>query len=133
MLVITLKLQLNIVGGYLYKDPTSVPADMQEKYLSLCQNFLNQGIPKLATVIEVEVKKLLQNIDLKKQMKLSDLEAIFWSLQSSLDNSSENPVNDLRKYIFEHDPPASDDVYNSMVSFNKFYLLNSFIYLFVCS
>lgn len=115
MLVITLKLQLNIVGGYLYKDPTSVPAEMQEKYLSICQNFLNNGIEKLATVIDFEVDKLLQNVDLKKQMKLSDLETIFWSLQSGLDASNDNPVNHLREYILESDPPSSDDVYSNML------------------
>ncbi|CAG9761655.1 unnamed protein product [Ceutorhynchus assimilis] len=115
MLVITLKLQLNIIGGYLYKDPTSVPAEMQQKYLSICQNFLNAGIEKLAKIIEAEVDKLLKNIDLKKQMKLSDLEAIFWSLQSSLDARQDNPISQLRKYIFETDPPSSPDIYTSML------------------
>lgn len=59
--------------------------------------------------------KLLQNVDLKKQMKLSDLEAIFWSLQSSIDASDNNPVSQLRKYIFPDDCPAGQDVYSSMV------------------
>ncbi|ENN78396.1 hypothetical protein YQE_05196, partial [Dendroctonus ponderosae] len=109
MLVLTLKVQLNIVGGYLYKDPTSVPADMQEKYLSLCQHFLNTGVARLAKVMEFE------KIDLKKMMKLSDFEAIFWSLQSSLDANAANPVNHLREYIFKNDPPNSDDVYSNML------------------
>ncbi|XP_050301606.1 peroxisomal biogenesis factor 3 [Anthonomus grandis grandis] len=115
MLVITLKLQLNIVGGYLYKDPTSVAADMQEKYLSLCQEFLNSGVEQIYHIMEVQVKKLLKNIDLKKEMKLSDLEAIFWSLQSSLDASKEDPVSHLKSYILERDPPEGEDVYNSML------------------
>lgn len=115
ILVITLKLQLNIVGSYLYKDPNSVPADVQEKYLSLCKAFLSSGVAKIADVVKVEVDKLLQNVDLKKQMKLSDLEAIFWSLQSSIDASDNNPVSQLRKYIFPDDCPAGQDVYSSMV------------------
>lgn len=55
ILVITLKLQLNIVGSYLYKDPNSVPADVQEKYLSLCKAFLKSGVAKIADVVKVEV------------------------------------------------------------------------------
>lgn len=115
MLVITLKLQLNIVGGYLYKDPTSVPAQMQEKYLSLCQDFLNSGIEKLSAVIETEVNKLLKNITFTKPMKVSDMETIFWSLQSSLDSSKDSPVEHLKEYIFPDDPPNTDDVYSSML------------------
>ncbi|XP_066254488.1 peroxisomal biogenesis factor 3 [Euwallacea similis] len=115
ILVITLKLQLNIVGGYLYKDPTSVPADIQEKYLSLCESFLNSGVCKLAKLIEEEVVKLLENVDFKKQMKISDLEAIFWSLQSSLGASDGNPVNELKNYIFSDDLLSGDGVYNNML------------------
>lgn len=59
--------------------------------------------------------KLLENLDLKKQMKLSDLEAIFWSLQCSIDASDNNPVSQLRKYIFPEDSPAGQDVYSLMV------------------
>lgn len=55
MLVITLKVQLSIIGGYLYTDPTSISSDMQEKYLSICQAFLKDGIEKLSNVMEAEV------------------------------------------------------------------------------
>lgn len=115
ILVVTLKLQLNIIGGYLYKDPTSVPAEKQEQYLSLCENFLNSGVAKLASVIETQVNELFENITLTKQMKISDLEAIFWSLQSSLDAVKENPVEHLKEYIFSCDPPDGDDIYSSML------------------
>lgn len=47
-----------IIGGYIYEDPNSISTEMQEKYLSLCQNFLNLGIPKLVKVMETEVSKL---------------------------------------------------------------------------
>lgn len=55
MLVITLKVQLSIIGGYLYKDPSSISTDLQEKYLSLCQTFLKSGIQKLQNIMEQEV------------------------------------------------------------------------------
>ncbi|KAG5858713.1 hypothetical protein JTB14_023995 [Gonioctena quinquepunctata] len=55
MLAVTLRIQLSIIGGYLYKDPNAVPTDLQEKYLSLCQNFLNKGVKKLTDIMEVEI------------------------------------------------------------------------------
>lgn len=58
MLVITLKVQLSIIGGYLYKDPMSISTELQEKYLSICQTFLKEGIEKLRNVIEAEVNIL---------------------------------------------------------------------------
>lgn len=59
MLVITLKVQLSIIGGYLYKEPSSISTEMQEKYLSLCQSFLKKGIEKLKTLMETEVNSCL--------------------------------------------------------------------------
>lgn len=59
ILVITLKVQLSIIGGYMYKDPTSISSEMQEKYLSICQTFLKDGIEKLSNVMEAEVSNQL--------------------------------------------------------------------------
>ncbi|KAJ8964101.1 hypothetical protein NQ314_005126 [Rhamnusium bicolor] len=112
MLVVTLKIQLSIIGGYLYKDPNSVSTEMQEKYLSLCQRFLNLGIPKLSKLMENEVKKTVDSIDLKKQLKLSDVEAIYWSIQTALATNNENPIDQFRSYIFYEDVPNSSDIYN---------------------
>lgn len=105
ILVVLLKLQLNIVGSYLYKDPTSIPFDMQESYLSLSQHFINVGVKKLANTIENKVSSITENVELGKKMKLSDLETIFWSLQGSLDSDEEGPVCNLKSFIFERDVP----------------------------
>lgn len=58
MLVVTLKIQISIIGGHLYQDQNSISTDLQEKYLSLCQNFLELGIKKLSDIIDIEVSKL---------------------------------------------------------------------------
>lgn len=115
ILVVLLKLQLNIVGSYLYKDPTSIPFDMQESYLSLSQHFINVGVKKLANTIENKVSSITENVELGKKMKLSDLETIFWSLQGSLDSDEEGPVCNLKSFIFERDVPTSDDLLSSML------------------
>lgn len=62
MLVVTLKVQLSIIGGYLYKDPTSISTEIQENYLSLCQGFLKTGVEKLKNVMEYEVNKKIKPI-----------------------------------------------------------------------
>ncbi|KAJ8969661.1 hypothetical protein NQ317_004891 [Molorchus minor] len=110
MLVVTLKIQLSIIG-----DPNSVPNDMQEKYLSHCQSFLNLGVPKLAAIMLNEVKKTMEPIDLKKQMKLSDIEALYWAIQSALATNNENPVDQFRKYIFHDHIPDENNIYNDIL------------------
>ena len=52
MLVVTLKIQLSIIGGYLYKDPNSLSSDMQERYLSYCQNLMDAGFNKLNDLVD---------------------------------------------------------------------------------
>jgi peroxin-3 len=52
MLVVTLKIQLSIIGGYLYKDPNSLSSEVQERYLSVCQNLMNSGFSRLNRLIE---------------------------------------------------------------------------------
>lgn len=55
MLVVTLRIQLNIIGGYLFKDPTSVPTEMQQRYLTLTQNLFNDGLIRICRLVESEV------------------------------------------------------------------------------
>lgn len=55
MLVILLRIQLNIIGGYLFQNPTSISADLQQKYLSLAQRLFTKCLDKLSKLIEKEV------------------------------------------------------------------------------
>lgn len=57
ILTVTLRIQLNLIGGYLYKDAQSIDGAVQQKYLTLCQVFLQDGIEKLATLIHSKVIK----------------------------------------------------------------------------
>ncbi|KAF7281039.1 peroxisomal biogenesis factor 3 [Rhynchophorus ferrugineus] len=115
MLVITIKLQLNIVGSYLYKDPTSVSAILQEKYLSLCQNFLNEGIEKLANMLKLKFDNILSGVDLKKEMIISDIQTIFWSIQASLNSDMDGPINQFKNYVINTKLSESSDIYSNML------------------
>lgn len=53
-------------------------------------------------------------LDLKKQVKLCDLENIFWSIQTAVATSDENPVENFKEYIVGNDT-AESEVYTQMV------------------
>ncbi|EFA00035.1 peroxisomal biogenesis factor 3 [Tribolium castaneum] len=114
MLVVTLKIQLSIIGGYLYKDPTSLSSEMQERYLSLCQNLMDAGFSRLSRLVETNCRKVLEPVNLTKQLKLSDLEALFWSIQTAVATHNDNPVENLRQYVLP-ELPVSDGIYEKMV------------------
>ncbi|RZB40636.1 peroxisomal biogenesis factor 3, partial [Asbolus verrucosus] len=114
MLVVTLKIQLSIIGGYLYKDPNSLSSEVQERYLSLCQNLMDLGFVKLNRLMERTCRKVLEPVNLTKQLKLSDLEAIFWSIQTAIATDNDNPIEKLRQYIVP-EVPTSNGVYEKIV------------------
>ena len=134
MLVVTLKIQLSIIGGYLYKDPNSLSSDMQERYLSYCQNLMDAGFNKLNDLVDrtvstyfvvtyfklisnLQCRKVLNSVNLTKQLKLSDLEAIFWSIQTAVATDNDNPVENLRHYILpDVDVPNSEGIYERVAS-----------------
>ncbi|XP_018564710.1 peroxisomal biogenesis factor 3 [Anoplophora glabripennis] len=115
MLVVTLRIQMSIIGGYLYKDPNSISTEMQEKYLSVCQTFLDLGVSKLSKVMEIEVKKIMDGVNLKKQLKLSDLEAIYWSLQTAVATNNENPIDKFKSYILHENLNNSNEMFNNIL------------------
>lgn len=63
ILVITLRIQLNILGGHLYKDSTSIPQNVQEEYLLLCENLMKTSMKRICEFIKQQViiiaKKML--------------------------------------------------------------------------
>ncbi|XP_026474974.1 peroxisomal biogenesis factor 3-like [Ctenocephalides felis] len=54
--VVTLRVQLSLLGGYVYKDSKNgtcnVDRDMQARYLSLCHNLLGEGVRGICKIIE---------------------------------------------------------------------------------
>lgn len=53
----------------------------------------------------LQCKAVLEPIDLSKELRLSDLETIFWSIQTSIaQDTASNPVDNLRDYILPEIP-----------------------------
>ncbi|KAL0967449.1 hypothetical protein UPYG_G00252380 [Umbra pygmaea] len=82
MLVLLLRVQLNIIGGYLYLDNSVAknvmtplaPPDVQQQYLSSIQHLLGDGLSEMITAVKKAVQNTLGGVPLKQNMSLQDLE-----------------------------------------------------------
>lgn len=101
--VVTLRVQLSLLGGYVYKDSKNgtcnVDRDMQARYLSLCHNLLGEGVRGICKIIEDNVRGVLENIPLTKKLSISDIEQIFWSVQAAVAKDPRNPLADISKFV----------------------------------
>lgn len=108
MLVVSLRIQLNILGGYLYKDTiaegqTELTKENQQRYLSLSQYLLDEGVEQLVTLIEKKVRGVLDQYELKQSLSLADTEQIFWSIQMAVNSDALDPNSNLGKYILQNE------------------------------
>lgn len=112
MLVIVLRVQLNVMGGYLFRSKMDAkdgaPSSLcQESYMSLCNYFINQGIKDLCSIIDKHVRLVLKDVSLKEKMSLQDIEQVFWSIQSSLSQDPLDPMKHMSKYLLQPFPPEN--------------------------
>lgn len=111
MLVVALRVQLNILGGYLYLDTTSaqdggtnkpkINDDLKQQYLSLIRYFIQEGgLSELIRLIRSKVIAVMRQLPLTKPLSLADTEQLFWSLQMAI-NSEPNtdPCSKMGRYI----------------------------------
>ncbi|XP_052888518.1 peroxisomal biogenesis factor 3 [Anopheles moucheti] len=106
MLAVTLRVQINILGGYLYKaaveeesgQQQSKTLEVQTAYLSLIQHFMRDGIVRLIEVIRPNVATVMQRYKLKQQLTLADTETLLWSIEMALNNEKGNPIENMASY-----------------------------------
>ncbi|XP_053659107.1 peroxisomal biogenesis factor 3 [Anopheles marshallii] len=125
MLAVTLRVQINILGGYLYKatvegdngQQQAIPLEVQTAYLSLIQHFMRDGIDRLIEIIRPNVTIVMQRYKLKQQLTLADTETLLWSIEMALNNEKGNPIEDMASYTLPN-PGATlasgDGALNSM-------------------
>lgn len=107
MLVVTLRIQLNLIGAYMFKysqKPSEIATDLnetiQEKYLTLCSHFMDNGIAKLTTLIEQNVEDIIGSVSLTDKLSLKDIEQLYWAIMSSIiANKANDPAKNLTKYM----------------------------------
>lgn len=111
LLVTSLRVQLNVIGGYMYKDTISSEAkitkEIQTVYnLLLIQHLLNNGLTALVNVIRDNVCKIMKKYSLKEKLSLSDMEQVFWSIQTAI----EKDINkNLVQFILPAELPGSHE------------------------
>lgn len=105
MLVIALRVQLNLLGGYIYRDIITeqgqITDEVKHQYLSLIRHFItDDGIRDLARFIRSQVMEVLKSMPLTRQLTLADMEQIFWSLQMAINGDARHdPNSKMIKYL----------------------------------
>ncbi|KAL7987708.1 hypothetical protein Chor_006627 [Crotalus horridus] len=103
MLVVLLRVQLNIIGGYIYLDNAAVckngttllaPPEVQQQYLSSIQHLLGDGLTELISVVKKTVQNVFESVSLKHALSLLDLE---------------QKLREIRKVIEQPEDSASEE------------------------
>ncbi|OWF49669.1 peroxisomal biogenesis factor 3-like [Mizuhopecten yessoensis] len=105
ILCLVLRVQLNIVGGYMFLDSmfnrngmtqnmAVVPKELQERYLSLIRHFMDYGLFQLCDVIHEAVEKEIKSVSLKERLSFHNLKAISDQIRERIESSPE--ISDLQ-------------------------------------
>jgi len=87
-----LRIQLNILAGYLYEQEIAagslmlnnntadikkgkISSNLQEKFLNICTYFVTEGVEKLCSIVVNVVKRCTERLNLNEKLSLVDLEA----------------------------------------------------------
>ncbi|XP_061393163.1 peroxisomal biogenesis factor 3 [Musca vetustissima] len=119
MLVVALRIQLNLLGGYLYQDTTTttdkygkkkpgkINDDLKQQYLSLIRHFIQEdGLSELVRLIRAKVMAVMRQLPLTKPLSLADIEQLFWSLQMAINSDpSTDPCSKMAKYLLPSQLP----------------------------
>ncbi|XP_076440005.1 peroxisomal biogenesis factor 3-like [Babylonia areolata] len=90
LLTLLLRVQLNLMGGYLFLDTVhgkreeesesgsgvQMPKAVQERYLSLVKHLLGEGIAELAKYVKQATEKEVGRISLKEQMSIDYIQSV---------------------------------------------------------
>uniref|UniRef100_A0A7N8X3Q0 Peroxisomal biogenesis factor 3 n=1 Tax=Mastacembelus armatus TaxID=205130 RepID=A0A7N8X3Q0_9TELE len=101
MLVVLLRVQLNIIGGYLYLDNSVgkngttalAPPDVQQQYLSSIQHLLGDGLTELMMVVKKAVQSSLGGVSLKQSLSLLEVEQQLSWIRAEVEAGSERPLS----------------------------------------
>lgn len=119
MLVITLKIQLNLLGGLVYKslsqDSPPICSKTQEDYLSLFSYFIEEGIQRLEQYIHVKVNKYVQQVPIQEQYNLQELEKLFFLIQADIASDSVSPFRNIDTYMLYEVPQVREALLQDMV------------------
>lgn len=106
MLVTLLRIKVNLIGGHMFKDSLdleggiSADSATQQMYLSLCHNFMSEGVSKLCNLLLEKVEEITSSTSLGDKLTLRDLEQIYWAIASSMSSDPQtDPVKNMARYV----------------------------------
>ncbi|KAH9515414.1 peroxin [Bulinus truncatus] len=113
MLSVMLRVQLNIVGGYLYLDvlhpppnqknatvhKSIIPAKVRERYLSLVKQFIEQGFLDFIHYLRLAVAKEIGCLPLKELVSLDQLNSVFDNIRERVECGVDKPTLSLYPYL----------------------------------
>lgn len=128
MLVVTLKIQLNLLGGLVYKslsqDSPTICSKTQEDYLSLFRYFIEEGIHRLEEYLHDKVIKYVQQVPIQEQYNLQELEKLFFLIQTDVASDSNSPFQCIDTYMLRQIPKVQEALLQDMVNETRELLKN---------
>jgi len=99
LLVVTLRVQLNLLGGYMYLDAIEghnhlgivqkVPVatqEVQQRYLSAIQHLVQNGLDDIIGRIDIAVREVVAPLSLKKELTVRDLLGIIMVIRDKVES-----------------------------------------------
>lgn len=128
MLVVTLKIQLNLLGGLVYKslsqDSPPICSKTQEDYLSLFNYFIDNGIECLEEYLHGKVIKHVQQVPITEQYNLQELEKLFFFIQTDIASDTDSPFQCIDTFTLHQVPKVREALLQDMVNETKELLKN---------
>uniref|UniRef100_A0A0B6ZMP8 Peroxisomal biogenesis factor 3 n=1 Tax=Arion vulgaris TaxID=1028688 RepID=A0A0B6ZMP8_9EUPU len=138
MLSVMLRVQLNIVGGYLYLDSISpsnghkieaghastIPQKVQERYLSLVKQFIEQGLVDFISFLKLAVTKEIGYLSLKELITLDNLTSVLDHIRERVECGVDKPTQSLYPYLLTSEqvpdissvPNSEDELLEKLIS-----------------
>ncbi|KAI8787069.1 peroxisomal biogenesis factor 3 [Biomphalaria glabrata] len=115
MLSVMLRVQLNIVGGYLYLDTlhppaaqktetvhsSIIPAKVQERYLSLIKQFIEEGFIDFTHFLRLAVIKEIGSLSLKELVTLDNLSTVFENIRERVECGVDKATLSLYPFLLK--------------------------------
>lgn len=128
MLVITLKIQLNLIGGLVYKslsqDSPQIPSKIQESFLSQLSYFVEEGMERLEDYLRSKVIKYVRQVPIEEQYNLQELEKLFFLIQTDIASDLASPLKCLDTYVLNYVSQEQEALLLDMINETKELLRN---------
>lgn len=113
IMALLLRVQLNVIGGYMFIDSMHqqngktekilISKELQQKYLSDIQHFFSTGLTELTDTVQHVVRKEILSISLKERLTIDNLQAIIQQIRERIETSPDisdlSPTFILCKYM----------------------------------